>query len=337
MGAIGLEPGDEVIVSPWTMSADAAAILLWNAIPVFADIEPMTFNLNPDEIEKKISSRTRAILVSDIFGHAAKLDEILKIARKHKLKVIEDAAQAPGAKYRNQYVGTIGDIGVYSMNYHKHIHTGEGGVCVTNDPKLAERMQLIRNHAESVVGRKGETDLANMIGFNFRMGEMEAAIGIEQLKKLEKIVRSKTEAGEQLTRGLRGLKGLRVPEISSDCSHVFYVYPLVIDPQVLHVSRERIIEALCAEGVPGVDGAYVNLHTLPLFQRRIAYGESGFPWMMNGQKSTVQYGKGICPVAEELHEKTFLKIKICSYRFNREETASVVEAFKKVWNQLEQL
>src|SRR5690348_15771968 len=151
VGAIGVEPGDEVIVSPWTMSASATAILVWNAIPVFADIEDQTFNLDPASIEKNITPYTRAIMVTDIFGHAAEMDAIMNIAQKHNLRVIEDCAQAPAARYRGRYAGTIADIGVYSLNYHKHIHTGEGGVCVTDNPDLAERLQLIRNHAEAVV------------------------------------------------------------------------------------------------------------------------------------------------------------------------------------------
>ncbi|MGZ3696746.1 MAG: DegT/DnrJ/EryC1/StrS family aminotransferase, partial [Bdellovibrionota bacterium] len=131
LGAIDLEPGDEVIVSPWTMCATATSILVWNAIPVFADIEPETFNLDPASIERNITPRTRAIVVTDIAGHPADLERIMEIARQHGLKVIEDAAQAPGARYKDRFVGTIADIGVYSLNYHKHIHTGEGGVCVT--------------------------------------------------------------------------------------------------------------------------------------------------------------------------------------------------------------
>jgi dTDP-4-amino-4,6-dideoxygalactose transaminase len=170
LGALGIEPGDEVIVSPWTMCASATAIVVWNAIPVFADIESDTFNLDPKAIERAITPLTKAIMVTDIFGHAADLDAILALARKHGLRVIEDCAQAPGAMYKGKFAGTVADIGVYSLNYHKHIHTGEGGVCVTDDPVLAERMQLIRNHGEAVIRDKGTADPVNIIGFNFRMG-----------------------------------------------------------------------------------------------------------------------------------------------------------------------
>ena len=143
VGAIGIEPGDEVIVSPWTMSASATAILQWNAIPVFADIEPNTFCLDPVSVEDNITSRTKAIMAVDIFGHSADMDYLNRIADKYNLKVISDTAQSPGALYKGRHAGTLADIGGFSLNYHKHIHTGEGGVLVTDDSNLAERLQLI--------------------------------------------------------------------------------------------------------------------------------------------------------------------------------------------------
>lgn len=337
LGALDLEPGDEVICSPWTMSADAAAILVWNAIPVFADIERKTFNLCPTSIRKNLSGRTKAILVSDIFGQGAKLKEILQIARENGLKVIEDAAQSPGARYDDKYVGTLADIGIYSLNYHKHIHTGEGGVCVTNDPELAERMQLIRNHAEAVVAKKPVKNMGSLIGFNFRMGELEAALGSEQLKKLPSLAASRTRAGLRLSGGLRELDGLKVPSILPQSSHVFYVYPLVLDPRTLGVSRSRIVEALMAEGVPSVSEGYANLHLLPMFQQKVAYGHSHFPWKRGREESDVDYHKGICPVAEELHEKTLIRLAPCGHRYNDDDVDLIVKAFKKVWKRLEQL
>ena len=133
IGALDIEPGDEVLVSPWTMCASATAILHWNAIPVFVDIEPDTYCIDPLKIEEKITSRTRAILAVDIFGQSADMDKINVIAKKHGLKVISDTAQAPGALYHGKLAGTLGTIGGFSFNYHKHIHTGEGGMIVTSD------------------------------------------------------------------------------------------------------------------------------------------------------------------------------------------------------------
>ena len=126
-----MQPGDEVIVTPWTMTASAAAILHWNAIPVFADIDPQTYNLCPKSIEERISPYTKAIMVADIFGLSADMDAIMAIAKEYNLKVISDAAQAPAARYKGRWAGTLADVGGFSLNYHKHIHTGEGGVLVT--------------------------------------------------------------------------------------------------------------------------------------------------------------------------------------------------------------
>jgi len=336
IGAIGVEPGDEVIVSPWTMSASATAILVWNAIPVFSDIEDETFNLDPACIEKNITSRTSAIMVTDIFGHAAEMDTIMAIARKHNLKVVEDCAQAPAARYRGRCAGTIADIGVYSLNYHKHIHTGEGGVCVTNDPALAERLQLIRNHAEAVVGDKGVTDLVNMIGFNFRMTEIEAAIGVEQLKKLKTLTDIRILQASQLDTGLRELRGLRTPVVKHDCSHVYYAYPLVYDAVGTGVTREHVVKALRAEGVP-VSMGYQNLHLLPIYQKRIAYGRRGFPWSAPFYDGSVSYAKGICPVAEGLQDTRYIGMSMCLNDYTEQDIDLLIGAFHKVWGNLDRL
>jgi dTDP-4-amino-4,6-dideoxygalactose transaminase len=337
VGALGVEPGDEIVVTPWTMCATATAILVWNAIPVFADIEPETFNLAPKSLEAKITPRTRAVLVADIFGHAADLDAIMALAQKYGLKVIEDAAQAPAALYHGRYVGTIADIGVFSLNYHKHIHTGEGGVCVTHDPVLAERMQLIRNHGEAVVAGKGVTDLTNIVGFNFRLGEIEAAMGIEQLKKLKRLTDAKSRAGARLSAGLAGLQGLQTPEVKEGCTHVYYVYPLKIEVNALGVSRARIAAALRAEGVPGVTEGYTNIHLLPMYQKKVAYGRKGFPWVKEIYPGNISYEKGICPVAEDLHDRAMMGLPLCLHNYSDPETDLVIRAFHKVWNQLDVL
>ena len=334
VGASGVEPGDEVIVSPWTMSASATAILVWNAIPVFADIEDETYNLDPAAVEKNITPHTRAIMVTDIFGHPAEMDAIMAIAKKHNLKVIEDCAQAPRALYHGRYAGTIADIGVFSLNYHKHIHTGEGGVCVTNDAELSERLQLIRNHAEAVVGDKDVADLSNMIGFNFRMTEIEAAIGAEQLKKLNALTSRRIEVAVRLSAGLSGLKGLRTPVVKKDCTHVYYVYPLLYSPEETGVSRDQVFNALAAEGVP-ISGRYTNIHLLPIYQKKMAYGTKGFPWSADFYKGKVSYEKGICPVAETLQDSRHLGIGMCIYAYTDEDVDLIVEAFHKVWAHLD--
>jgi len=337
VGAIGIEPGDEVIVSPWTMCASATAILMWNAIPVFADIEPETFCIDPASIEANITPYTKAILAIDIFGHSSDMDAIMDIAERHGLKVIGDTAQAPGTLYKGLKTGTLANVGGYSLNYHKHIHTGEGGVLVTNDDDIAERLQLIRNHAEAVVENKGVSNLANMFGYNFRLGEMECSIGIEQLKKLDNLVAGRQRAAERLTRGLNRLAGLRTPIVKSQCTHAYYIYPLVLNINQLGVSRDRIIEALTAEGVEGLAGGYMNVHLLPMYQQKIAYGSKGFPWSSDVCKRDVNYKKGICPVAETLHDTTFLGFEMCVNELSDIDVDLIIQAFLKVWSNIDML
>ncbi|WP_372763555.1 DegT/DnrJ/EryC1/StrS family aminotransferase [Litorivivens sp.] len=337
VGALGIEPGDEVIVSPWTMCASATAILQWNAIPVFADIEPETFCIDPDSIERNISPYTKAILVVDIFGHPANMDRILEIADKHQLKVISDSAQAPGVFYKGRYAGTLADIGGYSLNYHKHMHTGEGGILVTNDDDLADRLSLIRNHAEAVVDKKEVSSLANMIGYNFRLGEIECAIGIEQLKKLKGAVASRQRAAERLSAGLAGLKGLKTPRVADGCTSAFYFYGMTLDTEVLGVSRAKIAEALLAEGIEGLSTVYQNLHLLPMYQKKIAFGSRGFPWSSDICRREVSYEKGICPVAEELQDRSYMGIFMCMKEMADPDVDLMVQAFRKVWNNLDSL
>lgn len=336
VGAIGIEPGDEVIVTPWTMSASATAILHWNGIPVFADIDSETYNLDPKSVEKNITPYTKAIMVVDIFGQSADMDEIMAIAKRHELKVISDTAQAPGAMYKGCYAGTCADVGGYSLNYHKHIHTGEGGILVTDDDRIAERLQLIRNHAEVVVGDKGVIDISNMVGHNFRLGEIECAIGIEQLKKLRSFVESRQELAQALTFGLQGLAGLKTPVVRSDRTHAYYGYPMQLDPQLLGLSRDRICDALVAEGVR-VSRKYQNIHLLPMYQNKIAFGSKGFPWSSHVCQREVNYAKGICPVAEELNDSTYMGFGMCVYDLTLDDIGLVVQAFHKVWNNLESL
>jgi perosamine synthetase len=336
IGAIGIEPGDEVIVTPWTMSATASAILHWNAIPVFADIDPQSYNLCPTAIEQCISPYTKAIVVADIFGQSADISEIMTLAKQYGLKVISDTAQAPGALYKSSFAGTLADIGGYSLNYHKHIHTGEGGILVTNNPEFAERMQLIRNHAEAVVEKMGVQNLANMIGHNFRLGEIECAIGIEQLKKLKHLSASRQSIAQRLNEGLSELNGLLTPKVGSDRTHVYYVYAMQLEARNIGISRDIICQALNAEGL-NVSNRYQNIHLLPAYQRKIAFGSHGFPWTSDICKREISYEKGICPVAERLNDESYLGLGLCSFDYERPDVDLVVQAFHKVWRNLDDL
>jgi perosamine synthetase len=332
VGAIGLEPGDEVITTPWTMVATATAILQWNGVPVFADIEPGSFNIDPQSVEKLISPRTRAIMAVDIFGQSANIRALREIADSHGLKLLSDTAQAPGATYYGGFAGTLADIGGFSLNYHKHIHCGEGGILVTNDDRYARRLQLIRNHAEAVIESDDPNELCNMLGYNFRLGEIEAAIASEQLKKLKRNIEGRQRAVAKFNLGLADLHGLSTPKVSPGCTHVYYIYGMTLDLEQVGVSRHKLVAALRAEGVPGLISGYQNVHLYPLFQQRIAYGTGGFPWSSSYCDREVRYERGICPVAERLHSETFLGISVCLNNYSQEDVQRVIYAFQKVWS-----
>lgn len=337
VGAAGVGPGDEVIVSPYTMAASATAALVYGAIPVFADIDPDIFCLDPKSIRERITPRTRAIIAVDIFGHPAEYDEIMAMAREHELVVIEDAAQAPGATYKGRYAGTLGHMGVFSLNYHKTIHCGEGGVVVTDDDRFAERLQLIRNHAEVVVDKKGVSDLTNMIGFNYRMTEIEAAIASEQLKKLESLVRPRIEAAEYLTSKLKRFPGLTPPTVRPYVRHGYYVYAMKYDASVTGVPRERFAEALRAEGIPCGTGYVRPLYLEPVYQKRFGYGRNGFPFRCAKNRSVVSYERGICPVCERMHFEQLVSLGICHANISRTDLDDVLRAIDKLYSHLDEL
>jgi len=337
VGAICTEPEVEIIVSPYTMSASATAPLIFNAIPVFADIEEDYFCLDVNAIEKRITSKTKAIIVPDIFGLPYDAHGINALANKHKLYVIEDAAQAPGALYDGAYAGTLGDIGVFSLNYHKHIHCGEGGVVVTNDDGLAERVQLIRNHAEAVVEGKGLADIRNMIGFNFRLPEIESAIARCQLRKLSDLVGQRQDNCEYLSERLACIPPIIQPKIREECTHAYYLHCLKFDEQQTIIPRNVYIDAVRAElsgsdlrekeGVLLFNGYVKPLYLQPIFQKKIAYGLKGYPW----KNSDVEYGTGICPVAEKMYNSELFYHSLMTPGMSKEDLDDVVLAFEKVW------
>ena len=330
LGAAGVGPGDEVIVSPYTMSASAAGPLLYNAIPVFADIEPETFCLSADSIRAVLTERTKAIVVVDLFGHPAPMDEIMALAAEHGLIVIEDAAQAPGARLGERFAGTLGHIGVFSLNYHKHIHSGEGALVVTDDLRLAERLQLIRNHAEVVLQQKdgGASDINNMLGFNYRMTEIEAAIASEQLKKLDGLLAPRIERANQLTGLLSNLPGLSPPAVRDGCAHAYYLYAMRYDPAATGIPRGRVADALRAEGIPLAEGYVAPIYLQPLYQQRRLYGGTGSPW--SEYSGSVSYDRGICPVTERMHYDELIYTGAIHAQTAPQDIQDIAEAFHKV-------
>lgn len=325
LGALGISPGDEVIVPPYTMSATVMGPLTYGAIPVFVDIDPDTFCLDVEKVRAAITPKTRAIIAVNLFGQPAPLAALMALAREHGLKVIEDNAQGPLATENGRYAGTIADIGIFSLNYHKHIHAGEGGMCATHDADLALRLQAIRNHAENIV-EHADLDPVNMVGFNYRMTEMSAAVGREQLKKIDHEVGRRQKLAERLSAGIAGLEGLTAPVVRDDCRHVYYVWAAKVDEAVLGVSRADFSAALTAEGFPHFVGYVRPLYLLPAFQKRIAIGRDGWPFTLTNRT----YEKGLCPVAERMHEHELLCYEPCAYRVSEAEIDSLIAAIRKV-------
>ena len=226
MGALGILPGDEVLVIGYSMCISATAPLFYDAIPVFVDIEEDCFCMDPQSVIDRITPRTKAILPVDLFGQSSDMIALMEIAKKYNLKVICDASHVPGCTYNGGFAGTFSDIGVYSLNQHKIIHCGEGGIAVTNDDELALRLQLIRNHGEAAVEEMGYTNLTNMVGGNSRLPEIEAAIATEQLKKLPRLLQQRIDLADYLTEKLSHLDFLTPPKVREGSSHVYYLYPL---------------------------------------------------------------------------------------------------------------
>jgi perosamine synthetase len=343
MGAIGIQPGDEVIVSPYSMSASAIAPLVYGGIPVFADIDPETLCMSPSSISKCISSRTKAILVVHIMGHPAEMDEIMTLARKHKLKVIEDCAQAPLGKYKNKYLGTIGDAGIFSLNYHKHIHTGEGGVIVTNDDDLAFRCQMIRNHAENIVGPRGIENLTNLIGFNYRMTEVECAIGVEQLKKLPSLLEQRLQNVSFLNDKLKVFDGLSVQEAQPTGNvHCYYQYPVFFDSNIVGIHRNKFVDALKAEipsavlreTAPLIGVGYVKpLYLAPIYQQKASWAFTH----QDNKMCNINYEKGICPITEAMHFEKLFSLEYMRPGLSIHDMQDVVNAIDKIYTNINEL
>jgi dTDP-4-amino-4,6-dideoxygalactose transaminase len=334
MGAIGIEPGDEVIVPPLSMSATAVAPLFYGGIPVFVDVDENSFCLDPNLVRKNITKKTKAIIAVNLFGQPAALHSLRKIADENNLYLIEDNAQSPLGQEHGKYTGSIGHIGVFSLNFHKHIHCGEGGVCTTSDDNLALRLQLIRNHAESIVEDAGVNDIHNLVGMNLRLTEMGAAVGIEQLKKSEKLIGRLENVAHQLNAGLGNLKGIQVPQPQPNTRHVYYMWQLRYFEEEMGINRETFAKALSAEGFPNFLGYLPPLYLLPLFQQKTAFGKNGYPFNLS---DNIQYHKGICPIAERAHEKELLGFDICGYSVTDEQVELLIKAFIKVYENRETL
>lgn len=314
IGALRIGYGDEVIVSAGTMTACAMAPLIYGAIPIFADVNKYTGNITAQSFQNLITSRTKAIIVVHTYGIPADMDEIVKIARNHKISIIEDCAQAHGTLYKGKNIGTLGDIGVFSLNVNKQINCGEGGVCITNDENLAFRIQLIRNHGETSTAAAKVEDITNIAGYNYRLTEIQAAIAIEQLKKLDEYNRIRIEYAQYLNENLKRFEFLKIVDGCEDCSckskadcySTYYQWPIMFDLKKLGVDILKIREILNAEGMYFIR-AWKPLYRQPLYQQKKLF-KYNYPFDAEPNKSIkTNYHEGSCPNVEWIYDNVLLK------------------------------
>jgi len=258
--ARNIKGGDEVILPSFTFIATAEAIALVGAKPVFVDIKPNTYNIDPEKIEPAITSNTRAIIPVDLYGLPAEMDKIREIADKYNLIVVEDAAQAHGASYKSKPPGHFADIACWSLYASKNMTTGEGGMLTTNDGEYAEKLRLLRSHGEK------EEYKAAMLGHNYRMPEIEAAIGIEQLKKLPTFVEKRRRNAETLTEKLSDIKQLALPVEPRGSRSSWYLYTVRLRNGTAE-ERDKVLQNLRKKGVGAGVYYHTPIHSMPYYSR----------------------------------------------------------------------
>jgi UDP-4-amino-4,6-dideoxy-N-acetyl-beta-L-altrosamine transaminase len=275
--AAGLEAGDEAITTPMTFCATANCILYQGATPVFADVSPDTLNLDPKEVSKKVSARTKAIFAVDYAGHPAALDELGQLAETQVPQgrsplLIEDACHALGAEYRGKRVGGIADMTVFSFHPVKHLTTGEGGMVTTNDARLAETLRRFRNHGISSEARERQEagqwfyEMV-LLGFNYRLTEIACALGLSQLERLDANVARRREIAAQYGEAFRDLPAIVIPAVREDVHPAWHLYPIRLKLEMLAVGRGEIFQALRAENI-GVNVHYIPVPQHPYYRER---------------------------------------------------------------------
>lgn len=274
LNAVGIEPGDEVIVPSLSFGSTATAVIHQAGVPVFSDIERDTYNMEPADLERCLSDRTRAVMPVHLYGHPAEMDAIQAFADEHDLAVVEDAAQAHGARYRGQPVGSIGDVGCFSFYATKNITTGEGGVVTTDDDEIAERLRSLRNH-----GMAGRDDHV-ALGYNYRMGDLQGAIGAAQVDRLAGFNERRREISERLFAELRDLDWLEPATVRDHVEHAYFWAPFEIDEEAIGMSGKDVWEQLKERGVETRHRYTKPLYEQPAFIEHRGFN-SEFPWSAN--------------------------------------------------------
>ena len=342
LAAVGVGPGDEVITSAFTFLVSASCAIHQNAVPVFIDIDPRTYCMDPAKLEAAITPRTKAIIPVHIQGCPADMDPILAIARKHKLFVIEDACQAHGALYKGKKVGTLGDIGTFSLNNFKNLCGGEGGLFITNSEEYLDKGVLIRCFGDEVDEvSKRRVYNASILGYMYRNQELPAALTRGQLMHLDEHNRVRIGNANYLSAALSGIPGVIPPFCPPDGTHVYFMYNVRFDPKKAGVSAEprkfriAVEKALYAEGMLIGQWQTMPVPAQDLFQSKLGYAGTGFPWSINESKGVrYNYDPRQFPVAQELCD-TYTIVHGIHAPNGREQMDRMIAAFRKVFSDLD--
>lgn len=294
--AAGIGPGDEVIVPALTFFSTVTSVIHNNAIPIFADIDPEIYCLDPEDMEKKITEKTKAVIPVHLYGHPAEMDQIMEIAQKHNLLVIEDAAQAHGAEYKGRKVGSIGDVGCWSFYATKNMTTGEGGMITTDDPNVAEKARLIRSH-----GMTSRDDHA-ILGYNYRMNEIAAAIGLVQLSKLDRLNEIRTRNSMYLLKKLESVDWLKTAKVNPYVKHAFFWCPVRVNEEKLGMKTKDLVATFREKGVEVRHRYVAPLYRQPMLLNQKAYPKKcPFSCPIYGKK--IDYSRFNCPNTQEIAGK----------------------------------
>ena len=271
--SLGIGPGDEVITTPFSFIASANSILFEGARPVFVDIEPDTLSINPESIEAAITGHTKAILAVDVFGHPADWPALERIAKKHRLRLVEDSAESLGSTLDGRPCGSFGDAAIFGFYPNKQITTGEGGVVVTNDPEIA---RLCRSMVNQGRGEEGGWLDHVRLGYNYRMDEMSAALGLAQLSRIGEIMAARTRVASWYREALLKVEGVKVPSVSAGVMMSWFVYVVRLDPRFSASDRARVMKGLQNEGIECRD-YFQPIHLQPFYRELLGTKEGDFP------------------------------------------------------------
>ncbi|MGI6538519.1 MAG: DegT/DnrJ/EryC1/StrS family aminotransferase [Caldicoprobacterales bacterium] len=330
LGALGVTEGDEVITTPVTDMGTVIGILYQNAIPVFADLDPHTYNMDPKSLEEKITDKTKAIIVVHLAGNPADMDSIMEIARKHGIKVIEDCAQSYLSYYKGRLAGTIGDIGCFSLNDFKHISAGDGGICIMNDEDLYYKaFRFADKNYDRFSKDPAALRRIEFLAPNYRITELQSAVALAQLDKLEWICNRRNAYGDKLSEAIKGLPGISIPKIEEGNKSSYWFYMFRIDENEAGVSRDEFSKALAAEGVPNQPGYIPTcIYEYDLFLNKNAYNGTKAPFDSNYYGKEINYFKGMCPTAEEILN-TAIRLTVNEF-YTEQDLEEVIEAIRKV-------